>query len=179
MSVKSFLPVVGPRSAPTTTLRLLREVTPFVDLFAPNDGEWWLLRYDPDNYTRRHEGRKILARWNRTCFAPVTAQLMLAGLSLLQTYPANIDGHGDVMRDDLSQMLNRSLKQLEGDFRERANISEGLPRERNRIAVLNDYVRGQAASDHAFYLRGRVSSLTKARGLGRLVSSVRRVIASR
>jgi hypothetical protein len=184
MRQKSLLPlVVGPRTAPTDILAMLREVSPAVDLINPgtHGGRvWWLLRYTPDGYARRDEGRKILSKRDPRYFPVLTHVLMAEGFSLLKQYTINIDGNGEAIRADLSMMLNRSERELDRDFQSSMECAEGVPRDRNRIAVFKDFMGGEGRSEHAIHFRGRVSSLSKASLAPSLVraaaSSVRRVL---
>lgn len=165
MAPRSLLPLVGPRTVPTTTLRLLREVSPFVDVYAPSERAWWLLRFDPDNHARRDEGRKVLARWGREYLPHQNHLLMAAGLSVLKIYDAtrfSLDGNSDAVRDDLSLLLNASEKEAEAAYRDALDVSEGVPRDRARVAVFRDYIAAEGRSEHAIHFRHRVSSLTRA-----------------
>ena len=154
------LPMVGPRECPGDILRMLREVTPFVDVFTPDGVQWWMLRIAPDEHARVQVGRQHLERAKAKGWLPDASHLLMAsGRSLLRRYSISLDGNGDALRRDLSAMVAVTDRQLERDFAEALDVNEGIPRQRERIKVVLDRAAAERKSDHGIFFRGRVSSV--------------------
>lgn len=154
------LPIVGPRECPGDILRILREVTPFVEVFSPNGDDWWMLRQAPDEHARIQAGRRHLERAKERGWMPDASHICMAsGRSLLRRYSIKLDGNGDALRRDLTAMVSVTDRQLERDFAEALDVNEGIPRARDRIKVVLDRAASERKSDHGIFFRGRVSSV--------------------
>lgn len=174
--------VPSPRVPAPDVVRVVREIeeakNPLALYWSPDSVRWQVLMHDCSP-TRIAEGRKMSASIDSKMWNNLEnlrrAWLMREGWSLVKEYTELDYTQPSWMRDDLQHLLGRSEMTILQEFAVGLDHSEGIPRQRRRLEVWQDFRETDGKLIAGVFVRGGAKPMSLP-SFTRIASSVRNLV---